>query len=666
MCRTLFILIILVFCSTALRSQEVLTGLYNNPHAKPQPQQTRTSGAQHAPALPLDLPFVDDFAGTSPWPNPDLWESKGIFVNHNYALNPPTVGVATFDAQDSQGRLYPHIGQSASGADTLLSPPLYLEGQANVVLSFFYQPGGAGDMPEYRDSLKLEFFAPSEQQWVTAWAASVSEQDTLLTEQFFLTDQNITHHDSLNNKFRYVALQVNDPRFMRSGFRFRFVNLVSLSSSPVPGRDSNCDFWHIDFVYMDRSRFLDDERLPDVAICHPQQSLAIAYSSIPSEHLQTTEAQRQLFGNPMQFTLTYRNLGWGTRNITRRFSITPLSGTHALPEEYLGGSENILDGQTLTREYSFDPYPFSTTGDSASFEIMSYLISDFDTDPLRAALRHNDTIRYTQYFYNYYSYDDGTAENGYGLYGTGTASGRVAVRFEPYAADSLRAINMYFNLARDSANVKSFYITLWADGNGEPGAQLLRFKVDAPAFGDGLNRFVTYKLPEPIGFRKGEVFYVGWTQASEAYLNIGYDINTACPGVVFYNIGNKWYPSMHNGALMIRPVFGKASELPDDAEELPAPVSQLPLANDNILIYPNPAQDLVNIRSETRNGETFIPSNCRIDMYDVGNGHFVHSVTTTNGSFSVLGLPRGIYMLRIFENNQFKATRKILVTKDGW
>ncbi|MDR2359593.1 MAG: T9SS type A sorting domain-containing protein [Prevotellaceae bacterium] len=666
--RKILMIAMLVFACSALRAQEVVTGLYSNRQVRPQPTARNTGqlrlysqSATPQAASILELPFVDDFAENNPWPDTGLWESKGIFVNTNYGIHAPTIGVATFDAQDGKGHIYKYTGQSPGSADTLASRAINLQGKAGVVLSFFYQPGGIGDLPESNDSLKLEFFSANGNRWEPVWMASANERDDSVNENYRLSGDSVSYkNDTINTKFRYVALAVDEPDFLHGGFRFRFVNLTSMAYSPVPGRESNCDHWHIDFVYLNDNRAVTDSLLPDVAICEPQPSPAKAYSSVPANHLNSIEAQQQLFGEFLHFTLTYQNFGWSTNNITRRFAITPLAGSDSYPEEYPGGSENIFTGQKFVRNYQFDLYDFSATGDSAAFEIKSYLITDNNPSPLRTALRHNDTTRYIQQFYNYYSYDDGTAENGYGLFGTGTANGKVAVRFTPYQTDSLRAINMYFNLARDSANAKSFRVVVWADNNGLPGKVLSNPKVLSPTFSDGLNQFTTYKLPEAIEIKRGQPFYIGWEQLSETFLNIGYDANSAPGSVTFYHINNTWYPSLYTGALMLRPVFGKASGIPADA--VPLTPDAVQPATQNVTVFPNPARDVVNIRYETESEGSVIPAACRIDLFDM-SGRFVRTVTTTNGSFSVLGLENGLYMLRISGNNQTKTTRTILVQR---
>lgn len=71
----------------------------------------------------------------------------------------------------------------------------------------------------------------------------------------------------------------------------------------------------------------------------------------------------------------------------------------------------------------------SPSADSAEFNLKSYLITQLDTDPARVAFRWNDAITRNQVFKNYYAYDDGSVENGYGLFGEGADGAMVAMKF---------------------------------------------------------------------------------------------------------------------------------------------------------------------------------------------------------------------------------------------
>ena len=90
-----------------------------------------------------------------------LWIDQDVFINDNYAINPWTIGVATFDGLDEIG--YPHdwtVSGATGWADDLTSKPIDLSTYSvgdSVYMSFFYQAGGVSLTPESDDSLVLEF-----------------------------------------------------------------------------------------------------------------------------------------------------------------------------------------------------------------------------------------------------------------------------------------------------------------------------------------------------------------------------------------------------------------------------------------------------------------------------------------------------------------------------
>jgi hypothetical protein len=642
-------------------AQEMLVNLSENPHAQPQPDKHRSSLVQNAPDL-LSLPFVDDFASSLPWPNENLWTTNGVYVNNHYAIDMPTIGVATFDALDSKGHLYEWMSGSPSPADSLVSLPIDLLGTSNVMLSFFFQPGGLGDIPGTMDTLKLEFYSPSVDQWTTMWYAIANVADSTITEyNGGLADITIHKFDTINTRFVYTAIELG-PEWLQTGFQFRFVNFVSLTvNTEIPGRSNNADFWHLDFVYLDKNRFVDNPNLPDVGVAWPQSKMTIGYSSIPAYHLGSSLAG-SIFPQQTTFTIAYRNLGWGTKNVTRRFSINPLYGAGAasMPASYSGGAENIFDNQLQVRTYQFEPYAFTASADDAAFELSSYLVIDVDPTPLRAALRQNDTTKYIQEFHDYYSYDDSSAENGYGLFGFGTGGGRVAVQFAPVMADSLRGVYMYFNVAKDSANMKPFNLAVWDDDDGSPGRLLLSQRVDRPAVRDSLNAYVAYKFAKPISIRRNQVFYIGWTQTTEAFLNIGFDANTLNGSKNFYSLSSTddWYQSIYDGALMIRPIFCKPENFPSDF--VPPPVEETGTASDDYIVYPNPATDWIYIYNKKYDETGMITPRQRIDIFDM-SGRVLRTGYSNDGSFSVGDLIPGMYIVRIMEHDKVKASRKIIV-----
>jgi hypothetical protein len=539
------------------------------------------------------------------------------------------------------------------------------------VLSFFFQAGGLADLPGTDDLFYLEFYSPSADSWTRVWSAYVNSTDSAIIEikgaqqPFDTLKHKFNGLDTLRTKFVYTALEV-DPQWLQSGFQFRFVNMVSLTVNvDAPGRSNNADVWHLNFVYLDQSRNVNDTRLPDVGIAVPQHPLTKVYESVPASHLNTSEAQRNLFGDYTIFTITYRNLDLLTRNVKRWFSIRPLYGSNAIATTYGGTSENIFDYQTQTRTFEFNnPYDFSADAEETAFEIRSYLETDTDLTPLGITLRNNDTTTYIQRFHDYYAYDDGSAENGYGLFGANTENGRVAVQFQSYRLDSLRGIYMYFNFAKDSANLKPFKLTVWDDNNGVPGNIIYTHTVARPEVRDSINKYVAYKFAKALPIANRQVFYIGWVQTSETFLNIGFDANRLNGHKNFYalNAFDAWLPSIYDGSLMIRPIFCNPANFPDDYVPPPPPVQQA-RPTDDYLLYPNPAIDQVNIRNLKAERDMLPPSNTqRIEVYNL-RGTLVYSAYTPDGTFSVAALAAGVYIVRIYEDNVVKTSRKIIVAR---
>jgi len=106
---------------------------------------------------PIELPFADDFSATDVYPDSNLWEDQYVFVNKVMAVNPPTIGVATFDGLDDEGNPYQGFSVDNAPCDTLTSKEINLSSfttNNNVYFSFFYQAGGYADFPNPNDTLQ--------------------------------------------------------------------------------------------------------------------------------------------------------------------------------------------------------------------------------------------------------------------------------------------------------------------------------------------------------------------------------------------------------------------------------------------------------------------------------------------------------------------------------
>ena len=651
--------IIMLFLAFGLNAQERLVGLQNNPILLDGNYAPKKANIVRS-AVSINLPFIDDFAKAGPFSDPAKWEESGVFINNSYAINMPTVGVATFDAIDAQGSLYNAGGVLSEPADTLESLDIDLSYTAadNIFLSFCYQAGGLGDLPENTDSLTLQFLSSSN-QWINVWSTS-ARRDSIVERNHLAGTTTIRKEEDITAEFFSTYIKIDRSEFLFDGFRFRFINYASVAINTfVPGRSSNSDHWHLDVVYLNRGR-ADGDNIPDVAINVPIQPFSYVYESIPWKHF-NNNSYTSLFGSTLNTTFYFSNLGQPASSIGLNIKIKPLIG-NGDSYSFSAGQHNIPNigdiGElpVVLPSYSF----YSDDADSAAFEITSYLVTDTETSTLRRELRHNDTTNYIYRFHDYYAYDDGTAENGYGLYGSGSSAGSVAVMFTSYAADSLRGVYLYFNKTIKEVNTSNkIKLAVWADnGAGQPGNLLYVQDTVRPNTSSELNKFVPYKFSKGIAIGYNQTFYVGWMQVNEDFVNIGFDRNRNHQDKTFYHLNNAWYPSAYEGSLMLRPIFASSeSDFPPNPV-LPPVQSAV---SDAVMPVPNPASSSIRLHWKESQAE---PLKTNIELFDM-RGRLVKTQQVSYGeSVDVSSLTEGVYFIRIKdENNKFVETSKVIIKK---
>lgn len=286
-------IIILLFSGNLilLHGQERLSGLQFNPEIqKPDPGKTLKSDRKSVKSV-LELPFIDDFAKTTTYPDSELWMDSLAFVNITYSIEPPSIGVATLDAINGSGNIYSNASNDAFPADTLTSRIINLNypGDNTLYLSFFYQPGGLGDTPEKNDSLLLEFYSENLKTWIKVWSASFSAKDSLLKEHYSFDDTIINIKGDtltdLKTLFQQVIVPVQGENFLNDTFQFRFRNYASLAAeTDYEGMTSNSDHWNLDFIRLDKVRSINDTIINDITINQPMHSLLKDYDAIPWHH----------------------------------------------------------------------------------------------------------------------------------------------------------------------------------------------------------------------------------------------------------------------------------------------------------------------------------------------------------------------------------------------
>ncbi len=639
---TLTALICFFYCPSF--SQEVLTDLTVNPVLLN--RQHALKAAKHQQPISvfdtLSLPFLDDFSKDDIYPDAGLWKDSSVFINRDYPIAPPTLGAATFDGVSKSGSPYDTnlTNNTASlPADFLTSKSLNLSGlpvDSTVILTFFYQAEGRGNDPEQSDSLLLDFFNPTTQKWKNIW---------------YKRGYNPTTSDTI---FRLVTIPIADTAYLKNAFQFRFRNRATVSG--------NVDHWHIDYVFLDKNRNMGDTIFSDVAFVYNSRSLLTNYYAMPWRQYQPSEMKSNL-------SFFVRNNDNIPKNTSFDYKIyNNTAGTEAT---YTGGSDNcdpfITNGYwnnpamsnppigTNVPGPALTPYTYPALADSASFTLECVLKTTPDKD------RWNDTLRFQQNFHNYFAYDDGTVEGGYGLSGQNAYGGQMAYKFTLNTADTLVALQMLFNWIPPNVNQRQFKIRVWNDAGGLPGTLIYEDDYVTPNYqyvyhntwGNLTNVFYPYilttKQPLPSG-----TFYVGLIQycclTSGELLNIGYDKNTNSTNKMFFNIGSGWNQTaiLQKGSWMIRPVFGTTSGLLGIHKQ----------SNEtDFNIFPNPSDGTFSIQSSNIKTKS-------IEIYNLrGNRIYESFGQALPTTLDISYMSDGIYLLRIMDEKGEVHSHKLILTK---
>lgn len=648
----LSVLLSFIVLSVNSYGQEYLYGLQSLPINT---KNIKKISRQQKTTTTLALPFFDDFSRDISYPDPSNWTDSYVIINQTYCINPPTIGVATFDAINQKGELYKHLSTTPLITDTLTSQPINLNYTAdnNIYFSFQYQPKGLGEAPDINDSLVVEFYSVDESKWICAWSASANFTNNTIKEKHHLTEETITQNATLiSNSFFTVMIPVIDTRFLKDGFRFRFMNYASLPlNTQVPSVRGNSDHWHIDMVYLDKYRTAEVTTPEDVAFTKPLKSFLKNYESIPWKHFNTEVAQHEELTEPLTFKIQYHNYAQSSAlpdeaNVTRNFVIQDLSNKNQ-PFNETGGAVNILPYTTIDYTFNFDYIFQSNWVDSAKFDFRSSLETHNKT-----FLYWNDTVKFTQTFLNYYAYDDGSAENSYGINGEGTENGMVAVKFHSYLEDSLKGIQIYFcRTYKDETRLYDpqkieFKLTVWNDSNGKPGNIIYQKGGLLPIFTNELNKFTLYAIDEKL--KVGGDFWIGWVNTTTNRLNVGFDLNNTPTDKLYYNLYGEWVKSQFEGSLMLRPVFGKLNQNPTNVE---TPTKQISFS-----LYPNPTTNQVTLN---------IDQDARPEMIRIINlsGQTVLNKVYESNQVDVSSLPIGIYLFQLTLQNRSTLTKKLVIIK---
>ena len=589
-----YIIFFLIFFSAFSKAQEVVSNLISNPQLSKNQFISNNK-------LVVNLPFIDDFSYNSSVVDSSLWQNSSVFVNRTYPINPPTLGVATFDGLNEKGLARDFSPFSISEpSDTLLSRPIDMSGLTSAYLMFYFQGKGIGDAPQIEDKLILEFLRDSvwEQKWVS---------------------NGITM-----SEFEKVVVIIDSVHYLTNNFQFRFRNYATISG--------NFDHWHIDYVKLDELLSSSDTMdLNDVAFVYNSPSFLKRYYEMPWTHFLNNESSEL----KDSIDIIIRNNS-ASINVDYQFNIFE-NNNQIFHYPTIGVSRNvsILDYDTIGN-FSFSNPPINISNnlfnsfqmDSTIFNIQ-HIIGTASSDN-----KLNDTLYHNQNFLSHFAYDDGTCEAAYGLNVNGA---KIAYKFKLNRPDTLRAVQMYFPQMLDSVNDIPFQLTIWNDLNGI-GNIVYQQEVFPVHTENGA--YHTYYIDQP--FKIVGTFYVGWEQTTGDLLNIGLDKNNQANDYMFYNVGAGWNVSSYLGSWMIRPVLSMQEIVSSTINE-----------KLQFRVFPNPASSKFYIQT--------IDKNSVISIFSM-QGILIHRFNMTSNfqKVNVKNLSAGVYIVELL-NEKNRRYQKIIV-----
>lgn len=580
----------------------------------------------------LQIPFIEDFsyAPTSKYPKNSLWLDSNVYVNSTYPIAPPSIGVATFDGLNKNG--YPYMPALTNTnvaflCDYLTSKPINLKVVAatsqtlqpsdSVALIFYYQARGRGENPEAGDSLALDMYKPNQNVWQRVWAK-----------------RGNTSPNTSDTAFKRAFVRIKDTAFLQNGFQFRFKNYANPSG--------HFDHWHVDYILLNKSlNPKADSSAKDIAFGYVPSSLLQNYYSMPWNQYNAGEMG-------LKNNVYIRNNDLTGLNMT--YSLQILQNTTILHSYNGGANGNLMpfagNGWSNFNSHNNPAfnYTFAALTDSTDFTIKHTIFrngSNADSIPA------NDTVIQIQKFRNYFAYDDGSAEGGYVVQGSGA---KLAQKYSISVQDTLRALRIYFDPVGNLQNFSgyNFTITVWSDNGGIPGNAIYTNTTTTVKYINApFKPMFEYELKDKILLTPGN-YFIGFQQGVASGLPVGFDKNTNSSSKVYFDSGTGWEPSVIYGSIMMNPVFGK--------KIIPVNIVENSINKSEVIAYPIPCNSELLISNQSYRKIEII--NCVGEIVQ----SFVNPLEDTV-RVNTNNLSNGIYFLSCTENLKSKRSLKKIIVQ---
>jgi hypothetical protein len=533
----------------------------------------------------LTLPFFEDFAHVIGYPDERRWTDNLVWINNSFPKKAPNFGVATFDHLDAHGNPYHTLDKRVMVfADSLTSQPINIQFKRvgnqtinykptdSIYISFFIQRQGIGDAPEAEDSLIL-YFKNIQNEWVKTWGIAGDFAGDF--QEFFVP---IAHYD-----------------FLIPNFQFRFVNFTKATG--------NLNHWHLDYVRIEKNRKSGEKTIQDVGISQVNHGMFMDYSNVPFSHYRYNNIVRGI--GP---TLVAKNLN--SIAVQTRFQLNVFNqfNKQLYSKPFSASTRNLKALGDTTEKYESLLYDTLSTATPKIKYVFSVNPQSNDITPDNYnSQTNNNTIIQSHTVMPWYSYDDGSAEGGFGLdYAfLGNLKGQFAMDFNVIKSDSLRGLAVYFNQSLTDVSARSFKLRIWKEISpvGRPDNQdklIYEVSMARPIYSDSINGFSYIFFDSAIYLPAGK-YYVGWLQHMPYVLNIGYDNNYRYQGKdqsnphLYSNLLGSWEYAGGDakGTPMIRMLFGERVEYA---------FSNPKIKHSTLALYPNPCKDYISSEWYPRRG----------------------------------------------------------------